>query len=515
IRITVFVVFMVMLVLMISGIIQYWRSSANLKKQLDELLAMTTDRIEGSTIDPLFNGTPFTLESYVQSEMKEKRLIMVSVSFIEGDADAEIPFVNFVRDDKGNPLKLDQLPKTAAKGLMLASRELKKDGKLIGRLQVGMTTEYLRVELNQLVVSNLLTFLVVCGLLIAILLFSIRQVFIGHLHAIKNQVQMITRGDLNQMMSITTADEFYDIAHSVNTMTKGLKVKSDFAEAIANGDLSRDLSLTSDQDNLGLALLKMKEGLRLLIGRITDSSENVSKTSETLAKINHKLSMGTSDSAASITEISTSLKEIDSQLRDNAAYVHKVSDAAKRMKSNADLGNQRMKQMKIAIENISSSSARIANIIKSIDTIAFQTNLLALNAAVEAAHAGAHGRGFAVVADEVRNLSARSTKAAKETEELIQESLSRIAEGTDVSVQSLQEFSNIVVEIDKVTAYVERIATASKQQVASISQINSTINQINQTSLDNTSVAGESTEATVNLEQQARDLFQLVTSFKL
>jgi methyl-accepting chemotaxis protein len=144
------------------------------------------------------------------------------------------------------------------------------------------------------------------------------------------------------------------------------------------------------------------------------------------------LSQGAAEQASSVEQLTASIQEIASQTNLNSNGADKANNFAKKVKRNAELGNQQMQEMLKAMDDINVSSSSTSKIIKVIDDIAFQTNILALNAAVEAARAGQHGKGFAVVAEEIRKLAARSAQAAKETTDLIEASIKKVDNGTGV-----------------------------------------------------------------------------------
>jgi methyl-accepting chemotaxis protein len=167
------------------------------------------------------------------------------------------------------------------------------------------------------------------------------------------------------------------------------------------------------------------------------------------------------------------------------------------------------------MDEINKSSKKIADIITVIDEIAFQTNLLALNAAVEAARAGEHGRGFAVVAAEVRNLAQRSATAAKEIKGLINESVQRVTDGSELVEQSGKTLEEIVGSVKRVTDIIAEITAASQEQASGIDQVNKAIMQMDETTQQNAALVEEATSASQSMKEQAQELMRQVRSFKI
>jgi methyl-accepting chemotaxis protein len=209
------------------------------------------------------------------------------------------------------------------------------------------------------------------------------------------------------------------------------------------------------------------------------------------------------------------MEEMTGTVNQSADNADQASHLAQKTREEAENGRQIVGKAISAMNVIKESSAKISDIIGVIDEIAFQTNLLALNAAVEAARAGEHGRGFAVVASEVRNLAGRCTSAAKEIKELIHDSVDKVNDGTRLVNSSGEALEEIVLEVKKVSDIVAEIATASREQSAGINQVNKALLQLDEMTQQNASLVEEAAAASESMGQQAKDLSELVSYFKL
>ncbi|MBF0528920.1 MAG: cache domain-containing protein, partial [Deltaproteobacteria bacterium] len=325
----------------------------------------------------------------------------------------------------------------------------------------------------------------------------------------------VQAGDLSGRLRMASGDEIGALANAMDNMADSLDAKAKLAGAIADGDLTREVHLASNKDVLGQALEKMVFSLNDALGQANEAVDQAVSGSTQVSDASQSLSQGASEQAAALEQITSSLTEIASQTKSNAENASQANQIALSAKQAAEGGNSQMAEMNAAMKAINDSSKEIAKIIKAIDGIAFQTNLLALNAAVEAARAGKHGKGFAVVAQEVRNLAGRSAKAAQETAELIETSVSKVEHGADILSKTADSLVNIVTEATKVADLVGEISAASNEQAQGLAQINQGLSQIEQVTNRNTANAEQTASAAEELSGQAMRLREIFSQFKL
>lgn len=247
-----------------------------------------------------------------------------------------------------------------------------------------------------------------------------------------------------------------------------------------------------------------------VISGLTDGAGQVSSAAGQVSSSSQQLAEGSSELAASLEETSSSMEEIASMARQNAENSSQAKNLMQEAAQVVTKVNKQMADLVQATELIAKSSEETGKIIKTIDEIAFQTNLLALNAAVEAARAGEAGAGFAVVADEVRNLAMRSAEAAKNTAELIENTIDAVRNGKQLTKAAQDGFNENTELSQKVGALVEEIAAASSEQSQGLEQVNIAVSQMDQVTQTTAANAEESASASEELTSQAAELNRMV-----
>jgi methyl-accepting chemotaxis protein len=289
------------------------------------------------------------------------------------------------------------------------------------------------------------------------------------------------------------------------------------AEAIAGGDLTRPVRAEGRDEASALlaALGRMQDSLRQVVGQVAASSVSIQQASSEVASGNSDLSQRTEDAAGSLQQTASSMEQLTANVRQSADAARQASELANSASQVAAHGGSVVAQVVATMEDINTSSRKIADIIGTIDGIAFQTNILALNAAVEAARAGEQGRGFAVVASEVRSLAQRSAEAAREIKALIGTSVDKVEIGTRQVADAGSTMGDIVASVRRVNDIINDISAAASEQSSGIGQVNGAVAQLDQSTQQNAALVEESAAAAESLREEASRLAQVVATFKL
>jgi methyl-accepting chemotaxis protein len=293
-------------------------------------------------------------------------------------------------------------------------------------------------------------------------------------------------------------------------------------EAIVAKAIEGDLTARIREEGKEAFFKTLAGGVNRLLANMADVVRSMSRAaaevrtgSVEISRGNADLSQRTEAQASSLEETASSMEEMTATVKNNADNAAQANQLASAAREQAERGGAVVGAAVVAMGEINASSKRIADIISVIDEIAFQTNLLALNAAVEAARAGEQGRGFAVVASEVRNLASRSAEAAKEIKTLIQDSVSKVTEGTKLVDESGKVLAEIVTRVKKVTDVMTEIASSSREQASGIEQVNKAITMMDEVTQQNAALVEEASAAAQALTEQASNLTQLISRYQV
>ena len=340
-----------------------------------------------------------------------------------------------------------------------------------------------------------------------------------------DRIDLLANGDLvSPVPEVSAKDETGVLAAATATMLSNLNdIIKDIGRVlgeISSGNLSVD-----DAQNAGCyfgdfsRIITFMEDivtkLNGIISQINTAADQVSVGADQVSSAAQNLSQGTTEQASSIEQLAATIHEISEQVSQNSQNCANANDFVNETVAYVQGANNEMERLTEAMNNISSTSDQIGNIIRAIEDIAFQTNILALNAAVEAARAGEAGKGFAVVADEVRNLASKSAEAAKDTTVLIEHSMDAVNKGMSIATATASAMGKVGEKARSVEKIVGKIASASEQQANMIEQINVGVEQISAVVQTNSATAEQSAASAEELSSQATLLKDLISMFTL
>jgi len=346
---------------------------------------------------------------------------------------------------------------------------------------------------------------------------------LGSINAeIKRLAGAAAAGDFSQRGDASRFDhDFAVMIANLNAMTQvsdeNLGKLSQLLSAIAEGDLTARMHgdfqgvFATMRDDANATVAQLTQ----IVGQIQNAAGSINLAAGEIATGNSDLSRRTEQQAANLEETAASMEELTSTVRQNAEHARQANQLAIGAHTVASQGGSVVGEVVSTMAAIQTSSRKIAEIISVIDGIAFQTNILALNAAVEAARAGEQGRGFAVVASEVRTLAQRSASAAKEIKGLIDDSVGKVDEGSQLVNQAGATMGEIVASVQRVTDIMAEISAASQEQSVGIEQVNQTVTQMDETTQQNAALVEEATAAARQMEEQATQLSDAVSIFRL
>lgn len=341
---------------------------------------------------------------------------------------------------------------------------------------------------------------------------------------INHVMKAMNEGDFDARVNALAYGDLLSMKNNVNDSMDRLSMAvtgiTTIVSAQANGDLTRSVPQTSvvsfrgQLKQLQDAINNSSRKLKSIVAQAVDASQIVNEAALQVSQGSSDLSSRVQEQAAALEQTSATMHEMASAVQNNTANARKVADLAHQVQHQAGEGVGVMQQTIGAMQSIHEASSKISDIVSIIDGIAFQTNLLALNAAVEAARAGEHGRGFAVVASEVRALAQKSAEAAKDIKGLIDDSVQRVENGTQLAEKSGSVLNGITASIEQVAGMVEEIATASNEQSTGISQVHNAMADIDRVTQENAALVEETTAAAESLSSEAKDLRESMAFFK-
>ena len=310
-------------------------------------------------------------------------------------------------------------------------------------------------------------------------------------------------------------DEFGALADEYMKVVDNIKYQSKIAEEVSNGNLTITVNPKSSEDILGNSMKKLVDDNLHVLSNISEAGSQVTVSSSQVASASQALAQGSTEQASAIQEITASINEIAEKTKQNAEQANDASGLVNKAITDVKEGNEQMKNMVGAMQEINKSSESISKIIKVIDDIAFQTNILALNAAVEAARAGEAGKGFAVVAEEVRSLAAKSASAAAETAELIEESIGKVNAGSKIADETAEAMETIAKTVQQSEVIINGIAESSNYQATAVAQIEQAVTQVSQVVQTNSATSEECAAASEELSNQATKMREMLSIYNL
>lgn len=367
----------------------------------------------------------------------------------------------------------------------------------------------------------------ICGivlltiLLSIIICISILKGIVIPLKMVRAAAEAMSEGNLRYPLEYQANNEFGELVKSIRETQQTLGKYIDNIDYVLERMSQNDLTVRLEMEYVGefksirTSEKKILVAMNYFMTQMKDTADTIDASASQVAGSAQILSQGSVEQSASVQQLSDNVRDVNMQVRQNADYTEQTKELVNAVGAELSKGNEQMQDMLKAMSAINESSSQIAKIIKTIEDIAFQTNILALNAAIEAARAGEAGKGFAVVADEVRNLAGKSAEAAKNTTDLIQNSIEAVSNGTQIADDTAATLGSVVMRAQDITQMVNKITESSEQQAEYLNQINTVVGEISQVIQTNSASAEESAATSEEMSGQAGVMKELVGKFKL
>ncbi len=508
-QLLIWVILFVTAILLAGGALQYKVKSEAALSELKLQCEVAASRLSVVLPTALYNFDDAQADRALMSEMDNRNIRHMLVA-IKGKVRG------FTRDEAWKAVKAEKAPEAIPAITAKLYYETKKSKEEVGELQIFPDSRFVDEIIKNELKQTIILILVLDFCILIFLSIVLRMKVLQPMEDIASiMVKVASTRNAGLRLSTRGATEINAVVDSINRMLEANQQSANIAERLGQGDLTITIEPVSDQDTMGHAQKMMLQNLRELLSEIHTVSTSLNEGSEGVSSASEALSNQTTGEAASVEEISSSLTEIANRAKSNAEKSEIVRVLSIEARDAASVGNEHMGQMVRSMEEITTGSSQISKVIKVIDDIAFQTNLLALNAAVEAARAGRHGKGFAVVADEVRNLAGRSAKAARETGELVDNTVQKVRVGAEIAAKTNSGLQTIVKAVIKTTDLIEEITAASKEQALGVEQISCGVASIEGATQENCATAEQTAAAAEELNKMAKQLRGLLARFKL
>jgi methyl-accepting chemotaxis protein len=319
------------------------------------------------------------------------------------------------------------------------------------------------------------------------------------------------QGDLTQRINSSTINEsLNELKNVINNMANNLESNIDkilsILEQYSNYNYMNDI----DTNGLKAHLLKLANGVNKLgdatTSMLVENKKNgliLQEDSQVLTSNVNTLNTNANQQAASLEETAASIEQMGGNIRLTTEKAQEMSEVSQHTQDSANKGKELALKTATAMEDINNSTSSINESITVIEQIAFQTNILSLNAAVEAATAGEAGKGFAVVAGEVRNLAGRSAEAANSIKNIVEEATKKSLEGKNISDSMTKGYEELSKNISENTELIDYVASASKEQLEGINQINNAITQLDMATQETAKIASATNEIAIQSNEIA------------
>ena len=363
---------------------------------------------------------------------------------------------------------------------------------------------------------------VVAIILSAIMVAVTTKALLKPIQEIDHAIDKMRSGDFSAEVTYTSRDELGRMAENMRAMLISLREivhdQMEMMMGMAEGNFavkSKDESIYIGEFKILYdAIQEIKKRLGETFVQVQQVARRVTAGSDQVSAGAQHLAQGATQQASSIEQLAATITEITQQIKDTAEFSEGSREDTLRIQKEAAKSNEDMQELLKAMGDISENSAQISKIVKTIEDIAFQTNILSLNAAVEAARAGVAGKGFAVVADEVRNLASKSADASKSTAALIENSLSAVQRGREITDKTAESLTRVIADINKVAESITHIAQEAMTQANSVGQISIGVDQISGVVQTTSATSQEGAASSEDLSSQAQVLKHLMSQFR-